>query len=677
MNFNFLNYQTSNKIPLNTKFKDLLFKNIFSFLWIFFVIFFVQKNTIPAYGFILVVLLTSVLFEIIVLSLNHMIFKTWLEEIFLSQIIIILILFTDFMFQAYESNGSLLIMTNLWTWIDLSPFFLIDFKLQQSVLFLAGAFLVALAGTCILGFSVSYISNFELIKFCGFITLFIIAMLVNVLAGDWLLMFLGWEGIGLMSFILINFWKFRHEANKAALKAFFVNKVGDIMIIIVCVLNLAFFKNTFFLAQVIYTLDPNKHAIQIFFSFLLLGILGKSAQFFFHFWLDDAMEGPAPVSALIHAATLVTAGSFLLFKNQILFTQTYFMSILLLIGLFSALSGIFASLEQDDLKKTIAYTTLTNVGLVFVFCGLSLVNLAFFHLMTHGFYKALMFLSIGNYIHATGGEQSVIFKSISGKKIMLDYFYLVVSSMLMVGIPFLGAFYSKEPLFGLNLLSSNSIFLILLSTIFYFGIISNFSVISSFFSNTTAKSSKASLVEFHRPNLFLDLVLVILVIIAIFVPIFIFNLIFTSQNSLIAIHSISLINFESSFLLLTFAQLNSSFAITAASLLSVSLLYVSNTKQQFFSQVFPNVSLGDRIILAFINFAGISTSCIVKVSSNIFWLNEYILLEFFFFKTSKNIYNNILPKLISLNKSKNIFTIFQFLFILFIYLVCLSSIFYF
>jgi NADH:ubiquinone oxidoreductase subunit 5 (subunit L)/multisubunit Na+/H+ antiporter MnhA subunit len=634
---------------IKTQNNDFLIKIGINFIY-FLTILKLVSNIYPnlPFGFMIVILFISIILEILILSNISEFFKSYLKEISLTTFFLSFLFFLEFYWQDNFSSNKILIITNLWVWLDLSPEFIIDFKFLQSSIFIIGIFLVSLAGILILGFSIEYMANFELIKFFLFISFFILSMLICVLSNDWILMFFGWEGIGLMSFLLISFWKYRHEAGKSALKAFFTNKIGDSVILIFITVSLIFLKSSNFGLEIFWYFTNNQTLLFLLALLIILAILGKSAQFIFHFWLDDAMEGPTPVSALIHAATLVTAGSFLVFKSQILFLQPTVLNIILIIGFFSSISGILASLEQDDLKKTIAYTTLTNIGIIFMFIGLGFFSLAFLHLIVHGFYKAFTFLSVGNFIHLTAGEQSAKFKGISSKNLILDYFFILFSSFLMLGIPFLGAFFSKEPLFNLLAFSSNSILLLVLLLIFLLGMISNFSVLSVFFTNPS-KTSKLIISEFHRPQFFLDLVLILMAFLNVLVPIFLINMFKNfNDSSFLIINNITYLNLSLSeifsYNFLEYYSFYFNLFQILGFLLVPSLIFLNS--YNFLGQL--NL-ISDHIILGTINFVGILSSKISKFGFFLFKLNEYIVIEFLFFSASKKTFHSIKKLFINWN----------------------------
>lgn len=310
-------------------------------------------------------------------------------------------------------------------------------------------------------------------RFMSYLSLFTFFMIILVTANNFLQMFLGWEGVGLCSYLLINFWYTRKQANKSALKAMVVNRIGDIGLMIAFCLIYSVYKSLDF--SVIFMVSPFLKELEIsllgsiysyndlIVFFLLLGAVGKSAQLGLHIWLPDAMEGPTPVSALIHAATMVTAGVYLLVRCSILFE--YSPNILYGVGVLGGLTSLFAAstgLFQNDLKKIIAYSTCSQLGYMFLACGLSGYDGAMFHLFTHAFFKALLFLGAGGVIHSIGDEQDLRRMGGLVRLLPLTYAGILIGSFSLMGVPFLSGFYSKEWI--LELAASKSYFYLLGAT---------------------------------------------------------------------------------------------------------------------------------------------------------------------------------------------------------------------
>lgn len=297
-------------------------------------------------------------------------------------------------------------------------------------------------------YSTSYMSEDpHLPRFMAYLSLFTFFMIILVTSSNLPQLFIGWEGVGLCSYLLIGFWFTRIQASKASIKAMVVNKVGDIGVLLGMILIWITFGtfNYSVLFPLVY-FNFESEILMNWISFLLLvGVIGKSAQIGLHMWLPDAMEGPTPVSALIHAATMVTAGVFLIIRLSPLFEQTSF--ILLIIILFGSTTAFFTStigLTQNDLKKVIAYSTCSQLGYMVMICGFSQYNSALFHLINHGFFKALLFLSAGSIIHALTDEQDL--RKMGSMRIVtpLSYICIFIGSISLMGLPFLTGFYSKD-----------------------------------------------------------------------------------------------------------------------------------------------------------------------------------------------------------------------------------------
>ena len=301
----------------------------------------------------------------------------------------------------------------------------------------------------------------HLVRFMSYLTLFTFFMIVLVTSDNLVQMFLGWEGVGLASYLLINFWFTRFYANQAAMKALIVNKVGDFGFIIAIILIFYIFKSVNF--DVIFSLVPylssyyfgilgfNIKVVNLICFFLFLGSVGKSAQVGLHVWLPDAMEGPTPVSALIHAATMVTAGVFLLIRCSPLFE--FAPDILLMVTFFGGFTAFFAStcgLLQNDLKRVIAYSTCSQLGYMVFACGLSTYSVSLFHLMNHAFFKALLFLSAGVVIHSLMGEQDM--RKMGSLIWLVPFVYscVLIGSLALMGFPYLTGFYSKDVILELS-----------------------------------------------------------------------------------------------------------------------------------------------------------------------------------------------------------------------------------
>jgi proton-translocating NADH-quinone oxidoreductase chain L len=296
------------------------------------------------------------------------------------------------------------------------------------------------------------------IRFIAYLTLFTFFMMVLVSADNFLQMFLGWEGVGLASYLLINYWYTRIEANRSALKALFVNRVGDYglgmgILIIYYVYGTFDFNIVFSLVNEVDTIimfgNFTMSSATLLGGLLFIGAIGKSAQLGLHIWLPDAMEGPTPVSALIHAATMVTAGVFVLIKCCSLIEKSDELKILIVVvGGLTALFAGTTGMYQNDIKKIIAFSTCSQLGFMVAACGFSAYSIAFFHLVNHAFFKALLFLSAGSIIHAIGDEQDIRRMGGLVKILPFSYVSMLVGSLALAGFPYLAGFYSKELIFA-------------------------------------------------------------------------------------------------------------------------------------------------------------------------------------------------------------------------------------
>jgi len=304
-------------------------------------------------------------------------------------------------------------------------------------------------------------------RFMSYLSLFTFFMLILVTADNFIQLFVGWEGVGLCSYLLINFWFTRIQANKAAIKAMIVNRIGDFglalgIFSIYILFNSVEYSTVFALVPLFESdslnfLGLNFHALTLISVLLFVGAVGKSAQLGLHTWLPDAMEGPTPVSALIHAATMVTAGVFLLARCSPLFE--YAPDALLLVTFLGATTAFFAAttgLLQNDLKRVIAYSTCSQLGYMVFACGVSNYSVGIFHLANHAFFKALLFLGAGSVIHAVADEQDM--RRMGGLKRLIPFTFAVMSigSFALMGFPFLTGFYSKDVILEVSFASYTS-----------------------------------------------------------------------------------------------------------------------------------------------------------------------------------------------------------------------------
>lgn len=344
---------------------------------------------------------------------------------------------------------------NCLTWLS-CDFLHIDWALLFDSLTALMCCIVTFISFLVHFYSIEYMGHDpHLTRFMCYLSIFTFFMLILVTADNFLQMFVGWEGVGLSSYLLINFWFTRVQANKAALQAMFLNRIGDFGLIF-SVLVIAFvFKavdyatvfsiTPFFLRKSIEFLNFRLELITLITFCIFIGAIGKSAQLGLHTWLPAAMEGPTPVSALIHAATMVTAGVFLVTRSSPIyeFSETS-LNIVVFVGAATSLFGASAGLVQNDLKRIIAFSTCSQLGYMVFACGLSNYNVGIFHLANHAFFKALLFLSAGSVIHSINGEQDI--RKMGGLKILLPLSYsaMLSGSLALIGFPFLTGFYSKD-----------------------------------------------------------------------------------------------------------------------------------------------------------------------------------------------------------------------------------------
>ena len=305
-------------------------------------------------------------------------------------------------------------------------------------------------------------------RFMSYLSLFTFSMLMLVVSDNFLQLFFGWEGVGLCSYLLIGFWYKKESANNAAIKAFLVNRVGDFGFAIGIFLIFYYFgsvnydevflKAESLIDKEINFLGINLNLITLICLTLFVGAMGKSAQFLFHTWLPDAMEGPTPVSALIHAATMVTAGVFLVVRCSPLFELSQFaLNIVAIIGMITALFAASVALVQNDIKKIIAYSTCSQLGYMFFAAGVGAYHVAIFHLFTHAFFKALLFLGSGSVIHAFKDEQDIRLMGGVWKKLPYTWILMLIGTLALTGFPFLSGFYSKDAIIEFAFFKNSSI----------------------------------------------------------------------------------------------------------------------------------------------------------------------------------------------------------------------------
>jgi len=347
------------------------------------------------------------------------------------------------------------------TWVS-SEVLLINWGFLFDSLTVVMCVVVTFVSSLVHLYSIEYMSHDpHLPRFMSYLSLFTFFMLILVTADNFIQMFLGWEGVGLCSYLLINFWFSRVQANKAAIKAMIMNRIGDFCLVIGILILFVNFKSVdyatvavlapFFKSQTINFLNMDFDILSLVCIFLFLGAVGKSAQLGLHTWLPDAMEGPTPVSALIHAATMVTAGVFLIVRTSFLYEHApHILEFITILGACTAFFASTVGLLQNDLKRVIAYSTCSQLGYMVFSCGLSDYAVGVFHLANHAFFKALLFLGAGAVIHAVNDEQDM--RKMGGLKNLIPFTYstMTIGSLALIGFPFLAGFYSKDMILELS-----------------------------------------------------------------------------------------------------------------------------------------------------------------------------------------------------------------------------------
>jgi NADH-quinone oxidoreductase subunit L len=357
--------------------------------------------------------------------------------------------------REFFASGQVLVHKHFFDWISAGAF-TAGFDLQMDQLTVVMLLVVTGVGFLIHIYSTGYMAHEGgYYRFFSYLNLFMFFMLILVLAANYVLLFVGWEGVGLCSYLLIGFYFLKKSASDAGKKAFIVNRIGDF----------GFMLGMFLLFRTFGTLDFNGvfaaatgpkwgsvhepwgqfGTFTIACLLLFMGATGKSAQLPLYVWLPDAMEGPTPVSALIHAATMVTAGVYVVARSHILFVHSETaMIVVAIIGCATAFFAATIGLVQTDIKRVLAYSTVSQLGYMFLACGVGAFSAGIFHLMTHAFFKALLFLAAGSVIHAMGGEQDMRKMGGLSKKIKYTYWTMLIATLAIAGIPPLAAFFSKD-----------------------------------------------------------------------------------------------------------------------------------------------------------------------------------------------------------------------------------------
>ena len=373
-----------------------------------------------------------------------------------------LIIFYEVTINNYENNLVII------TWIN-SGLLDVNWSIKVDTVSSIMLVVVCLVSSIVHIYSIGYMSHDpHKTRFMAYLSLFTFAMLMLVTSDNFLQLFFGWEGVGLCSYFLIGFWFKKDSANAAAIKAFIVNRVGDFgfalgIFLIFYVFGTVNYDEVFSqipqsINKEISFLGMNLKVVDLICILLFIGAMGKSAQFLLHTWLPDAMEGPTPVSALIHAATMVTAGVFLVVRCSPIFEYSQIaLNIICVVGMTTAFFAATVALVQNDIKKIIAYSTCSQLGYMFFAAGVGAYNVAMFHLFTHAFFKALLFLGSGSVIHSFKGEQDI--RNMGGvwKKMPYTWILMIIGTLALTGFPFLSGYYSKDAIIEFAYLKGNTV----------------------------------------------------------------------------------------------------------------------------------------------------------------------------------------------------------------------------
>ena len=394
-------------------------------------------------------------------------FNFKIYQIITTSLLFLCAFFSWIIFIQYLGNKDTEII-HLLNWIR-SGNFIVDWSIRLDTLTSVMFIVVTTVSACVHLYSIGYMEEDpSKVRFMGYLSLFTFFMLMLVSSNNLLQMFFGWEGVGLASYLLIGFWHHKDSANSAAIKAFIVNRVGDFGYAI-GIAGIFFIFGSISFDNIFEQVDLYKNHNIVFLSItfntidllcflLFIGAMGKSAQLGLHTWLPDAMEGPTPVSALIHAATMVTAGVFLVARMSPLFEFANFTNIFItFIGASTAIFAASIALTQNDIKRVIAYSTCSQLGYMFFAAGVGAYNASIFHLTTHAFFKALLFLSAGSVIHAMHHEQDM--RKMGGlfKKIPFTGIMMWIGSLAIIGFPYFSGYYSKESILENTFYSSGNL----------------------------------------------------------------------------------------------------------------------------------------------------------------------------------------------------------------------------
>lgn len=356
-------------------------------------------------------------------------------------------------FRAVSADGFQPTTVHLFDFISVGTLHIpFDFYLDQ----LTSIFLLIITGVGFLihVYSTAYMheeTSEGFARYFAYLNLFVFMMLLLVMGANYVILFMGWEGVGLSSYLLIGFWFKNNDFNKAAKKAFVMNRIGDLGFLIGLFLLIKQFGTLTYthLFPQVATMGMGSALLTSVTLLLFVGATGKSAQIPLYTWLPDAMAGPTPVSALIHAATMVTAGIYMIARSNILYTLAPIsQTVVAIVGVATAVFAASIALRQNDIKKVLAYSTVSQLGYMFLGLGVGAYSAAVFHVMTHAFFKALLFLGAGSVIHAMGGEQDM--RKMGGLKgsMKITYWTFLIASLAISGVPPLSGFFSKDEILG-------------------------------------------------------------------------------------------------------------------------------------------------------------------------------------------------------------------------------------
>ena len=389
------------------------------------------------------------------------------SQIFTSFLILIPAILSFIIFYKVI-NTNYLSNIEIFSWIN-SGYLQVNWSIKIDALSSTMLVVVSTVSFLVHVYSIGYMSNDKCkSRFMSYLSLFTFAMLTLVTSDNFLQLFFGWEGVGLCSYLLIGFWYKKPSANSAAIKAFIVNRVGDFGFALGIFLIFYYFKtlnysevfnqvSDFASMQTIF-LGINVNVVTLICLLLFLGSMGKSAQIFLHTWLPDAMEGPTPVSALIHAATMVTAGVFLVIRCSPIFEYSQFaLNFVCIVGMLTAFFAATVALVQNDIKKIIAYSTCSQLGYMFFAAGIGAYHVAMFHLFTHAFFKALLFLGSGSVIHSFKNEQDIRLMGGAWKQMPYTWILMLIGTLALTGFPFLSGYYSKDAIIEFAYLKNSTI----------------------------------------------------------------------------------------------------------------------------------------------------------------------------------------------------------------------------